>query len=167
MRFNLILFYMIKQRVHNLMKCGALFKIKAIKDGFGSQLIIIQEIFQLIPLVNENMKFSESSKQFLSLLVFLFTTLMTGVVIRANYPLITIKQVNETLKLLNEKNLTLRTRIKRLTRKSICFSKTQEMHDIVIGIVINILEFGWCVNLWKQRIQNTTVFLKIFIIMQP
>ena len=53
---------------------------------------------------------------------------------------------------IERKNLTLRTRIKRLTRKSICFSKTQEMHDIVIGLVINILEFGWCVDLWKQHV---------------
>jgi len=53
---------------------------------------------------------------------------------------------------IERKNLTLRTRIKRLTRKSICFSKTQEMHDIVIGLVINILEFWWCVDLWKQQV---------------
>ena len=43
---------------------------------------------------------------------------------------------------IERKNLTLRTRIKRLARKTICFSKTVEMHDIVIGLVINILEFG-------------------------
>jgi insertion element IS1 protein InsB len=43
---------------------------------------------------------------------------------------------------IERKNLTLRTRIKRLCRKTICFSKTIQMHDIVIGLVINILEFG-------------------------
>ena len=43
---------------------------------------------------------------------------------------------------IERKNLTLRTRIKRLARKTICFSKTIEMHDIVIGLVINILQFG-------------------------
>jgi insertion element IS1 protein InsB len=43
---------------------------------------------------------------------------------------------------IERKNLTLRTRIKRLCRKTICYSKCQEMHDIVIGLVINILEFG-------------------------
>lgn len=46
---------------------------------------------------------------------------------------------------IERKNLTLRTRIKRLTRKTICFSKTEYMHDIVIGLVINILEFSWCI----------------------
>jgi insertion element IS1 protein InsB len=43
---------------------------------------------------------------------------------------------------IERKNLTLRTRIKRLCRKTICFSKSILMHDIVIGLVINILEFG-------------------------
>jgi insertion element IS1 protein InsB len=46
---------------------------------------------------------------------------------------------------IERKNLTLRTRIKRLCRKTICFSKSVEMHDIVIGLVINILEFGWSI----------------------
>ena len=44
---------------------------------------------------------------------------------------------------IERKNLTLRTRIKRLCRKTICFSKSKVMHDIVIGLVINILDFGW------------------------
>lgn len=39
-------------------------------------------------------------------------------------------------------NLTLRTRIKRLARKTICFSKSVLMHDIVIGLFINRYEFG-------------------------
>ena len=47
---------------------------------------------------------------------------------------------------IERKNLTLRTRIKRLCRKTICYSKTILMHDIVIGLVINILEFGCCVE---------------------
>ena len=43
---------------------------------------------------------------------------------------------------IERKNLTLRTRIKRFARKTICYSKSVQMHDIVIGLVINILEFG-------------------------
>jgi len=43
---------------------------------------------------------------------------------------------------IERKHLTLRTRIKRLTRKTICFSKTIKMHDIVIGIFVNRYEFG-------------------------
>jgi len=34
-------------------------------------------------------------------------------------------------------HLTFRTRIKRLSRKTICFSKCTDMHDLVIGIFIN------------------------------
>jgi len=33
-------------------------------------------------------------------------------------------------------------RLKRLTRKTICFSKSEEVHDIVIGLFINRYEFG-------------------------
>jgi insertion element IS1 protein InsB len=43
---------------------------------------------------------------------------------------------------IERKHLTLRMRIKRLTRKTICFSKSIQMHDIVIGLFINRYEFG-------------------------
>lgn len=43
---------------------------------------------------------------------------------------------------IERKNLNLRTRIKRLTRKTICFSKSPLMHDTVIGLFINKVEFG-------------------------
>ena len=43
---------------------------------------------------------------------------------------------------IERKHLTLRTRIKRLTRKTICFSKSKRMHDTVIGLFINRFEFG-------------------------
>jgi insertion element IS1 protein InsB len=43
---------------------------------------------------------------------------------------------------IGRKHLTLRTRIKRLVRKTICFSKSIQMHDIVLGLFINRYEFG-------------------------
>ena len=43
---------------------------------------------------------------------------------------------------IERKHLTLRTRIKRLARKTICFSKSIELHDIVIGLFVNRYEFG-------------------------
>ena len=43
---------------------------------------------------------------------------------------------------LERKHLTLRTRIKRVVRKTICFSKSTRMHDLVIGLFINRYEFG-------------------------
>src|SRR5881409_3317135 len=36
---------------------------------------------------------------------------------------------------IERKHLTLRTRIKRLVRKTICFSKSIQMHDILIGLL--------------------------------
>ena len=43
---------------------------------------------------------------------------------------------------IERKHLTFRTRIKRLARKTICFSKSIQMHDIVLGLFINRFEFG-------------------------
>ena len=48
-------------------------------------------------------------------------------------------------------HLTLRTRIKRLARKTICFSKSLELHDIVIGLFVNRYEFGLPCNRVKSR----------------
>jgi insertion element IS1 protein InsB len=36
----------------------------------------------------------------------------------------------------------LRTRINRLVRCTICFSKTERMHNLAIGLFINRYEFG-------------------------
>ena len=43
---------------------------------------------------------------------------------------------------IERKHLTLRTRLKRLVRKTICLSKSIGIHDIVIGLFINRYEFG-------------------------
>ena len=43
---------------------------------------------------------------------------------------------------IERKHLTLRTRIKRLSRKTICFSKSIVMYDVVIGLFINRIAFG-------------------------
>jgi len=43
---------------------------------------------------------------------------------------------------IERKHLTLRTRIKRLARKTICFSKTTQMHDVVLGLFVNRYAFG-------------------------
>ena len=42
---------------------------------------------------------------------------------------------------IERKNLNFRTWIKRLARKTICFSKSELMHDTVIGLLINKVEF--------------------------
>jgi insertion element IS1 protein InsB len=37
--------------------------------------------------------------------------------------------------------LTLRTRLKRLARQTLCFSRSCFMHDLVIGLYMNCVEF--------------------------
>ncbi|AHA64626.1 Transposase [Shigella dysenteriae 1617] len=44
-------------------------------------------------------------------------------------------------------NLTLRTRIKRLARKTICFSRSVEIHEKVIGTFIE----NTCSTNWKHH----------------
>ena len=43
---------------------------------------------------------------------------------------------------IERKHTTLRARIKRLARKTICYSKSIQMHDIVIGLFINRFAYG-------------------------
>src|SRR5215813_10436237 len=43
---------------------------------------------------------------------------------------------------IERQHLTLRTRIKRLVRKTICFSKSTQMHDLVLGLFVNRFAFG-------------------------
>ena len=43
---------------------------------------------------------------------------------------------------IERQHLTLRTRMKRLARKTICFSKSILMHDIVLGLFVNRYEFA-------------------------
>jgi insertion element IS1 protein InsB len=43
---------------------------------------------------------------------------------------------------IERKHLTFRTRLKRLARKTICYSKSLEMHTTLFGLLINTLEFN-------------------------
>ena len=47
-----------------------------------------------------------------------------------------------TMQKIERKHLTLRTRLKRLTRKTPCFSRAWVMHDLIIGLYRNQVEFG-------------------------
>jgi len=42
---------------------------------------------------------------------------------------------------IERKHLTLRTRLKRLARKTLCFSRSCLMHDLVLGLYMNHVEF--------------------------
>ena len=46
-------------------------------------------------------------------------------------------EAKSLLQSLERKHLTLRTRLKRLTRRTICFSKSVVIHDTLIGLFIN------------------------------
>ena len=48
----------------------------------------------------------------------------------------------ENTQKIESKHINLRTRIKRFVRRTLCFSKTEQMHDLVIGLFINRYEFG-------------------------
>ena len=52
-----------------------------------------------------------------------------------------IKKSGRNTQKIERKNLNFRTWIKRLARKTICFSKREVMHDTVIGLLINKVEF--------------------------
>ena len=43
---------------------------------------------------------------------------------------------------IERKHLSFRTRLKRLARKTICFSKSLSMHNILLGLLINVTEFN-------------------------
>ena len=47
-----------------------------------------------------------------------------------------------TLQKIELKHLTLRTRLKRLARKTLCFSRSCLMLDLLIGLYMNRVEFG-------------------------
>ena len=43
---------------------------------------------------------------------------------------------------IERKHLTFRTRLKRLARQTLCFSRSTATHDAVIGLFMNRYEFG-------------------------
>ena len=47
-----------------------------------------------------------------------------------------------TMQKVERKHLTLRTRLKRLARKTLCFCRSRVMHDLLIGLYMNRVEFG-------------------------
>jgi insertion element IS1 protein InsB len=42
---------------------------------------------------------------------------------------------------IERKHLTFRTRLKRLARKTICYSKSWDIHILMVSLLINVLEF--------------------------
>ena len=48
-----------------------------------------------------------------------------------------------TMQKTERKHLTLRTRLKRLARKTLCFSRSRVMLDLLIGLYMSRVEFGY------------------------
>jgi insertion element IS1 protein InsB len=46
------------------------------------------------------------------------------------------------LQKIERKHLILRTRLKRLARKTLCFSRSHVLHDLLIGLYMSRVEFG-------------------------
>jgi insertion element IS1 protein InsB len=70
----------------------------------------------------------------------------------------------EHMQRIESKHINLRTRIKRLVRRTICFSKTERMHELVIGLFVNRYEFGRVIY---QEIHNSETPSKIATEPQP
>ena len=61
---------------------------------------------------------------------------------------------------IESKHSGLRTRMKRLVRRTICFSKTERMHDLVIGLFINRYEFGLLLSCQINRFETSSKMAK-------
>lgn len=124
------------------MKCGASSATSKISAGFGTPLIMKLEKFWHMSLVNIVLVKLKALLEPFGVRHF-FTDGWGGYERHINEEQLSIGKKN-TQKI-ERKHLTLRTRIKRLMRKTICFSKSERMHDIVVGLFINVHEFGLAV----------------------
>src|SRR5262245_24396906 len=70
------------------------------------------------------------------------TTPIIGVHTRGISTLTSIARAKRHTQKIERKHLPLRTRIKRLVRKTICFSKSTQMRDLVMGLFVNRYVFG-------------------------
>jgi insertion element IS1 protein InsB len=115
------------------MKCGALSKRKRTNVGYGMLLILKVVKYSLTYLSEEKSGPSKNLKMLELFKIQRFHTDHWGAYSRYIDPKKHIISKTFTQKI-ERKHLTLRTRIKRLTRKTICFSKSETMHDTVIGL---------------------------------
>ena len=83
-----------------------------------------------------------NSRSYLNPLASDGSVLIDGVLTRDIYQHKCMKWVKRKTQKIERKHLRLRTRIKRITRRTICFSKSEVMHDLVIELFTNRYEFG-------------------------
>jgi insertion element IS1 protein InsB len=69
----------------------------------------------------------------------------------------------EHMQRIESKHINWRTRIKRLVRRTIGFSKTERMHDLVIGLFVNRDEFGRAISREIHNSETPSLFLVCLI----
>src|SRR5688572_20182588 len=111
------------------MRCGHWCSARQINDGFGTLLITIDEAFLKLKALLEPFGITKYYTDY-------WGAYMRHIDMDQHVP------GKRNTQKIERKHLTLRARIKRLARKTICFSKSVQMHDIVIGLFVNRYEFG-------------------------
>ena len=124
------------------MRCGVLSVKSQTNAGYGMRLIIILMKSLHTILVNEKIRHSNALQKKLSCFDIDFYYTDDWGAYDRNLPAQKHLLGKRHTQAIERKHLTLRTRIKRLARRTICFSKLEKMHDIVIGLFINRYEFG-------------------------
>ena len=126
------------------MKCGAEFGLKINLVGFGMLLTI--DNGDVIAYVLGSRKIQSLEK---------LTTLISHLNLNISYiytdnnfsyqeviPRNILKIGKQNTQKIERKHLTFRSLLKRLARKTICYSKSFEMHSILLGLLINFTEFS-------------------------
>jgi hypothetical protein len=123
------------------MRCGVSITINHIKFGYGGQLTIAQ-----IPYSHTHSELVNNKyiNELLTLLKpFNIGTVYAGdnYAYRDKIPADVLVTGKRNAQQIERNHLTLRTRVKRLCRKSICFSKSDKLHKSVVGLFINTFFF--------------------------
>lgn len=122
-------------------RCGVLSNQRSKNDGCGTRLNQTEQLLAYVLAPHQDAAFKQLQSLLARFGIQHFYTDGWGAYERHLDPQQhTIGKANTQT--IERKHLTMRTRIKRLTCKTICFSKSIDLHDIVIGLFINRHEFG-------------------------
>jgi insertion element IS1 protein InsB len=124
------------------MKCGVLSGPKIPSDGFGMRLIIARgRVLAYVVGTRKDATFLELRTLLAPFGITHYYTDKAGVYQRHLPPeQHTIGKLS--MQKIERKHLTLRTRLKRLARKTLCFSRSCLMPDLLLGLYMNYVEFG-------------------------
>lgn len=124
------------------MKCGAMWARKLILDGYGMRLTAgLASSSAYVFGRRKDQVFIQLKQLLIPFGIQKFCTDGWGAYER-HLPAENHEVGKRKTQRIERKHWQLGTRIKRLARKTICFSKTELMHDLMIGLFINRYEFG-------------------------